>query len=283
MAEKGGPHLLDGDTVIDEIIAKKGIHNYTDGLSEEKWEEVSYCMYLIGSTCLNILALNSNVGALLLMTHGGGLLLMTHGGGLLLMTHGGGLLLMTHGGGLLLMTHGGGLLLMTHGGGPLFFAWSNIHALSMKNVVVFTSSLVDWIPCQGLFNLSESWRKAKKLPWSGDTGKLCDWMYECYWIYECDGKKFYFRKQSVKGVVWETIVTCSVAYYLCTFSYRFTGDVCPVHEYLVWFSMLEKPRWTSWLCYVNIFAIIQCSTPLHYNGGVGWISAYARLARLTDL
>lgn len=45
MAEKGGPQLLVGDTLIDEIIAEKGIHKYADGLSEDKWEEVSCCMY----------------------------------------------------------------------------------------------------------------------------------------------------------------------------------------------------------------------------------------------
>lgn len=39
MAE--GPKLLDADTLIDEILAKKGPHVYQDGLSEENWEEVS--------------------------------------------------------------------------------------------------------------------------------------------------------------------------------------------------------------------------------------------------
>ena len=42
MAEKGGPQLLDADALIDDIIAKKGPHKYTDGLSEETWEEVGF-------------------------------------------------------------------------------------------------------------------------------------------------------------------------------------------------------------------------------------------------
>lgn len=33
--------ILDADDLIDEIIAKKGPHKYTEGLSEDNWEEVS--------------------------------------------------------------------------------------------------------------------------------------------------------------------------------------------------------------------------------------------------
>lgn len=42
MAGSGGPRLLDADALIDEIIAKKGPQKYTEGLSEDKWEEVRY-------------------------------------------------------------------------------------------------------------------------------------------------------------------------------------------------------------------------------------------------
>lgn len=36
-----GPKLLDADTLIDEILAKKGPQKYTGGLSEENWEQAS--------------------------------------------------------------------------------------------------------------------------------------------------------------------------------------------------------------------------------------------------
>ena len=47
MAAEGGLGVLDADDLIDEIIAKKGVHKYTGGLSEENWEEV--CNYLCAS------------------------------------------------------------------------------------------------------------------------------------------------------------------------------------------------------------------------------------------
>ena len=31
---------LDIDAMIDEVIARKGPHQYTEGLHEDKWEEV---------------------------------------------------------------------------------------------------------------------------------------------------------------------------------------------------------------------------------------------------
>ena len=37
--------LLDVDSLVDEIIAKKGPHKYTDGLSEDNWEEVSIIIH----------------------------------------------------------------------------------------------------------------------------------------------------------------------------------------------------------------------------------------------
>lgn len=43
MAEKAStskePRLLDADELIDEILERKGPHKYTDGLSEDNWEE----------------------------------------------------------------------------------------------------------------------------------------------------------------------------------------------------------------------------------------------------
>ena len=42
-----GPKLLDMDTLVDEILAKKGPQQYKDGLTEENWEEVS----LVVSQC----------------------------------------------------------------------------------------------------------------------------------------------------------------------------------------------------------------------------------------
>ena len=43
MAEKAeAPKILDADALIDEIIAKKGPYKYTEGLSEDNWEEVSF-------------------------------------------------------------------------------------------------------------------------------------------------------------------------------------------------------------------------------------------------
>jgi len=44
MAEEGAtakPVVLDPDVLFDEIIARKGPHKYTDGLSEDNWENVS--------------------------------------------------------------------------------------------------------------------------------------------------------------------------------------------------------------------------------------------------
>lgn len=41
-ADPEGPKLLDADTLIDEILAKKGPQEYKDGLSEENWEQASY-------------------------------------------------------------------------------------------------------------------------------------------------------------------------------------------------------------------------------------------------
>ena len=35
-----GGASLDIDAMIDEVIARKGPHRYTDGLHEDKWEEV---------------------------------------------------------------------------------------------------------------------------------------------------------------------------------------------------------------------------------------------------
>ena len=39
-AEGGAPQLLDADALIDDIIAKKGPYQYTEGLSEDNWEQV---------------------------------------------------------------------------------------------------------------------------------------------------------------------------------------------------------------------------------------------------
>ena len=36
----GKSKLLDADTLIDEILAKKGPQKYKGGLSEDNWEEV---------------------------------------------------------------------------------------------------------------------------------------------------------------------------------------------------------------------------------------------------
>ena len=33
------PPVVDADTLIDEILAKKGPQKYKDGLSEDNWEE----------------------------------------------------------------------------------------------------------------------------------------------------------------------------------------------------------------------------------------------------
>ena len=35
-----GDASLDMDAMIDEIIARKGPHRYTEGLHEDRWEEV---------------------------------------------------------------------------------------------------------------------------------------------------------------------------------------------------------------------------------------------------
>lgn len=40
-AGRDQPRLLDADTLIDEILAKKGPQKYKEGLSEDNWEEVS--------------------------------------------------------------------------------------------------------------------------------------------------------------------------------------------------------------------------------------------------
>ena len=39
-ADEREPKLLDADSLMDEIIAKKGPRPYQDGLSESNWEEV---------------------------------------------------------------------------------------------------------------------------------------------------------------------------------------------------------------------------------------------------
>lgn len=39
--EGAGPKLLDADTLIDEILAKKGPQEYKGGLSEDNWEQVN--------------------------------------------------------------------------------------------------------------------------------------------------------------------------------------------------------------------------------------------------
>lgn len=43
MASAERPRLLDADSVMDEIIAKKGPQPYKDGLSEDNWEQVRGC------------------------------------------------------------------------------------------------------------------------------------------------------------------------------------------------------------------------------------------------
>lgn len=40
-AAAGPPKLLDADTLIDEILAKKGPQQYKEGLSQENWEQAS--------------------------------------------------------------------------------------------------------------------------------------------------------------------------------------------------------------------------------------------------
>ena len=39
--EKDVPRVADFDELVDEVLAKKGPSKYTDGLSEDNWEEVS--------------------------------------------------------------------------------------------------------------------------------------------------------------------------------------------------------------------------------------------------
>ena len=39
-SEKKELKMLDADSLIDEIISKKGPHKYTGGLSESNWEQV---------------------------------------------------------------------------------------------------------------------------------------------------------------------------------------------------------------------------------------------------
>lgn len=39
--DKSKPVIPDTDALIDEIIAKKGKFKYTDGMSEDNWEEAS--------------------------------------------------------------------------------------------------------------------------------------------------------------------------------------------------------------------------------------------------
>lgn len=41
-ATRGAPQLVDAEALIDDIIAKKGPHRYTEGLSEDNWEEVQW-------------------------------------------------------------------------------------------------------------------------------------------------------------------------------------------------------------------------------------------------
>ena len=38
---KEAPRVADFDELVDEVLAKKGPSKYTDGLSEDNWEEVS--------------------------------------------------------------------------------------------------------------------------------------------------------------------------------------------------------------------------------------------------
>ena len=37
---KEAPRVADFDELVDEVLAKKGPSEYTDGLSEDNWEEV---------------------------------------------------------------------------------------------------------------------------------------------------------------------------------------------------------------------------------------------------
>lgn len=39
--EKDVPRVADFDELVDEVLAEKGPSKYTDGLSEDNWEEVS--------------------------------------------------------------------------------------------------------------------------------------------------------------------------------------------------------------------------------------------------
>lgn len=43
---KEAPKLLDADTLIDEILAKKGPQEYKGGLSEENWEQVGLIKFI---------------------------------------------------------------------------------------------------------------------------------------------------------------------------------------------------------------------------------------------
>ena len=38
---KEAPRVADFDELVDEVLARKGPSKYTDGLSEDNWEEVS--------------------------------------------------------------------------------------------------------------------------------------------------------------------------------------------------------------------------------------------------
>ena len=42
MAAATPPRVADADELIEEILAKKGPHRYSQGLSEANWEEVSH-------------------------------------------------------------------------------------------------------------------------------------------------------------------------------------------------------------------------------------------------
>ena len=40
------PRVLDADELVEEIVTSKGRHQYTQGLSEDNWEEVWLCMII---------------------------------------------------------------------------------------------------------------------------------------------------------------------------------------------------------------------------------------------
>lgn len=49
------PKVADFDQLVDEILAKKGPVEYTDGLTEKNWEEVSVYLYPSPSLFLPLL------------------------------------------------------------------------------------------------------------------------------------------------------------------------------------------------------------------------------------